>query len=222
MKNILLLLLTIIYFPSLNSKRNNYYAYEHASNEIQRVDTNSQEINIEILNDKTIQFLEQGKNSNISSIKDSLFNRAIYYASEILKIDSTFIPAYINMSVAYTALKKYKEAIKVLSTLRKHIPIFPEATFRMGIISEKMGNDSVAKDYYLKAFIEYKNYLNSPYATAADEINFEFLYLLLEGKDNAVKRIQKKLESSPDNPTYSYLLKTFKEFNRDDYIKNYF
>ncbi|MGE4287374.1 MAG: tetratricopeptide repeat protein [Salinivirgaceae bacterium] len=180
-----------------------------------------QKIDLYELNKMTVRLLEQGKFESKLSVKDSLFRLAVLYSSKIIERDSTFIYAYVNKSVAYTGLKKYNNAIDILSSVKKQISVYPDATFRMGIISEKMGNDSIAQNFYKKAFDEYQEYLISPNATAADDINFEFLYLLLEGKGKALKRIEGKLKSSPNNQTYLTLAKNFQEFNREEYIKNF-
>lgn len=213
-----------------SSKRNNKKELKHVQ---ETVNNNSldysfkyeeidfQKIDLYELNEMAVIFLEQGKFESIQHIKDSLLGLSLLYSERIIERDSSFVYAYINKSAAYSEIKSYESAIEVLLMLKRLAPIYPDATFRMGIISEKIGNDSSAYGYYQRAFIEYQDYFATPNATAADDINFEFLYLLLEGKAKAINRLDEKLKSSPNNPTYLMLKKNFQEFNRKEYISDF-
>jgi tetratricopeptide (TPR) repeat protein len=173
------------------------------------------------LNQKGLHLLEQGKYETIFHKKDSLFCLSLIYFNRILKEDSSFFPAYINTADVYEERGEFIKAIDILSDSRKIRPLYPNATLRLGILHEKLGKDTLAFDYYREAEKEYIKYTESKYYSVADDINSIFVYFLLEGKDNAIKRLEEKYKDNPNNEYYIELVEEYKDFNREKYIENY-
>ncbi len=182
---------------------------------------NIRDINLIDLNSKAIEFLEYGKIDNDRSVKDSLLCLSIMCFDIMIEIDSNHRNAYINKSIAYSELGNYLKSIETLHALKSIKKDYPESSFRIGIMYEKMGNDSLAMEYYKSAYNEYTEYLPTTNATASDDINFEFLFLLFMGKDKAIERLEKKISESPNNLTYITLKRSFSEFDRKTFIDEF-
>lgn len=190
------------------NKSENVLAYEHTNKEFTK------------LNEEALLLLKKSQYKENEELKDSLLLKALTLLEKAIEINKDFYIAYINRATIQRNLGRYEAAIKTLKELINQNKEYPEAVFYIGLIYEKIGKIDIAKKKYQEALNIYELYLRTPMATAQDEMNKELLLIFVEGKQNALDIVKKRLEKEPGNTTLLINKKIIEEFNREDFINN--
>jgi tetratricopeptide (TPR) repeat protein len=90
-------------------------------------------------------------NEGLNYLEEGSLDLAMGNLNNVLKVDSTFWPAYYYRGVVLTKQRKLKEALKVFENAVHIDPKRPEAYVELGRIYERMSNYKKAKSFYAKA-----------------------------------------------------------------------
>jgi tetratricopeptide (TPR) repeat protein len=173
-----------------------------------------------VLNDNAVKILQKIHRVTDVKMKDSLLNKALNDVNTAIQRDSNFYNAYLNKASILRSLGQYEESIKPLLELLRRKK-YPEGIFVLGITYEKLGDIGLATEKYKEAFTEYTKRLDTPAATAQDEMNQQFLLIFIEGKEKALNQINEKLKKEPDNTELLTNKSIIEEFDRKEFISSF-
>ncbi|MFC0878728.1 tetratricopeptide repeat protein [Saccharicrinis sp. FJH2] len=173
------------------------------------------------LNTIAVKLLRKSESKFIDkNEKDSTLRLSIFILNKAIKNDSNFYIAYINKAKALRNIGAINESILVLKKLIKR-ESYAQGLLFLGLIYEKAGDMDMANDYYTKALEAYDIKFKSFEGTTMDEINREYVLLLLEGKEKSLKRINEQLKENPDDQDLIFKKSIIDGFNREEFIANF-
>ncbi|HRG08211.1 MAG TPA: hypothetical protein PLJ08_06505 [Cyclobacteriaceae bacterium] len=158
---------------------------------------------------------QMGENSSL------LLDSAIYFFDKGLELDKNFSTLYINKSQVLRKKLKFKEAIQILDIVLTINPKYPEILMGKGFLFEKLNNKEEATKNYLKAkeiFLE--QYKSNP-SNITVKFNSIFSLLFIEGKEKALKEIDKLSTEYPDNIEITQFRELIESFDKSEFINDY-
>jgi len=202
--NIFLFLITSVAL-SQNLQKNYYeldfeWKFENNPENKKYIELNIKAVNLQY--ESLIQFNKQKQ--------DSLLNCSEELLRKIVKDRKHFYKAHINLFYALLKQKKYKDAKLVLKNLEEIIE-YPPGIFYYGILLEKDNKNAQALEYYKRALFLYDEYLKTFLYGSLTQQEKEHVELLIDGKEESLKRIREKCQSDPE---YIPML-------NEEYIKNF-
>ena len=226
-KSTMLLLLSSFIFTTTcknkttieNTENNQQIGDDYCDELSYLIDTNN--LDILALNNDAVKLLQQSQRNDYDSIlKDSLLDEALQYLNLAIKKDSNFHNAYLNKSAVLRELNKYNESIQTLQQLLNRKK-FPEAIFNLGLLYEKAGKQDLAYEKYKEALKEYEELLKTPLATKRDELNRDYVFLFLNGKEEILNNINEEIKKDPDNTSLLIDKSLIEEFDRQEFIESF-
>ncbi len=134
----------------------------------------------------------------INKRNETSYHEAIKLLDEAIRIDTTYFMAYSNKAVVLTRLGKYHEAINIYKYLTTNIkPDYPEAFTMLGMLYDKIGKNSLAKEYYKKAIQKYSDRIRKK-EDVMDLVNKAHLNYILD-RQNGLKEIDSLIKVYPKN-----------------------
>lgn len=183
--------------------------------------TDSSNTKIIQLNHDAVELLQKAQIFTSDSVeKDRLLNDAITKLDMVIKQDSSFYLAYVNKSIAYRVRGQYNNAIRELEEALRW-KNYPEAIFGIGLIYEKQGKQEQADQKYKEAYNAYQVYVKTLPSSAKDEVNMNFVLLLLEGKEKSLARINNSLKENPNDTQLLIEKNMIESFDRQKFISSF-
>lgn len=130
---------------------------------------------------------------------------AIDLLNEAVKCDTTYFIAYSNLAIAYDRKKDYNDEMFALNKMLSLTNNDPTYLVLKGMVFERMDKiDSANKTYQLAKIVFQKKLTEHPTATLVNGI--VLLTALTEGKDEAMKELNKQIKLHPElSSKLSYL-----------------
>jgi tetratricopeptide (TPR) repeat protein len=149
-------------------------------------------------------------------------NEAINLFKQAIDCDSTYLLAYINIANAYERKHSYTDEMKaynIILVLTNNND--PTILMMKGTLFERINNIDSAKNYYYSAKKGYEKELIKHPDNAEVIKEIILLKALTDGKDEAIKEIDKQIKLHPElreklSGEYEY----YKFFNRHNYVYN--
>jgi len=152
------------------------------------------------------------------TLKDSILNEAKNILEDVIRNNELFYKAYVNLATVFIKKRNFDKAELILKKLNDKIE-YPYAVFYLGILLEKKGKIKQAKEKYKRALYLYNEYLKTYMSSINDELSREYVLLLLEGKEEAAKRLNDQFANSENLPILSK--EDIKSFDRDKFINDF-
>lgn len=148
----------------------------------------------------------------INKRNETSYQEAIKLLDEAIRLDTTYYMAYSNKAVILTRLGKYNEAINIYRHLVANIkPDYPEAFTMLGMLYDKIGEKSTAKEYYEKAIQKYSDRIKKN-EDVMDMVNKAHLNYILD-MQKGLNEIDSLIKVYPKNDE----LPMYKEYMFLDY-----
>lgn len=126
------------------------------------------------------------------------YQEALKLLDKAIRLDTTFYMAYLNKAQVLIKLGKYNDAIDISKYLVSSIkPDFPEAYTMLGMLYDKVGETSTAKDYYKKAIEKYSDRISKK-DNVMDIVNRAHLNYILD-KEKGLNEIDSLIKVYPKN-----------------------
>ena len=93
------------------------------------------------------QLLEKG----MEAFQNAHYAEAIACYQQVIAIDPDVFDAYFYLASAYSSLKRYKEAIKMMEQARAIRPGSAPIYYNLGILCQQVGRKSEARAYFQEA-----------------------------------------------------------------------
>ncbi len=172
------------------------------------------------LNNKAVKLI--GK---ISSLEDSLnfilFDSAIIYLDQAIRIDSLYLMAYTNKSQLFRKMGLLEKSLEVLNTVQKIKPGFAEVIVGQGFLLEKLGKGDLAFEKYKQALEAYRIRLRDDPTNIKIQSDIAFIYIFLEDQNRGIDEIQNLILEYPDNQELKAMEVFIKGFDREKFIEEY-
>jgi len=134
----------------------------------------------------------------INKRNETSYQEAIKLLDKAIRLDTTYYMAYSNKAVILTRLGKYNEAINIYRHLVTNIkPDYPEAFTMLGMLYDKIGGKSTAKEYYKKAVQKYSDRISKK-EDVMDMVNRAHLNYILD-KEKGLNEIDSLIKVYPKN-----------------------
>lgn len=148
---------------------------------------------------------------------DSILIEAIDSLNNCLKLDSLFVPIYINKANAYYYLNDRQNSIKSLEDgfmATQH----PSLLFTIGLIYEKDYDSMSSKQYYMDALKYYDTLIQSNLFTTSDEINRELVRVMLIGKHKTLEDLKMRKRNELDTKRIDFIIELIKPITKNQII----
>lgn len=122
------------------------------------------------------------KKRAVSYAAEKKYDLAILAIDSVLKIQPNNIDLYNTKFNILLRSKRYKDGLKVLEKMHKIEANNAEAYSFQGYINEKLGNDSLAMNYYYKAIAACKYRSSKKIEEFKNKVNIAFLKQFTENK----------------------------------------
>lgn len=134
----------------------------------------------------------------INKRNETSYQEAIRLLDKAIRLDTTYYMAYLNKSVTLTRLGKYDEAVNIYRHIVTSIkPDYPEALTMLGMLYDKIGEKSTAKEYYKKAVQKYSDRISKK-EDIMDMVNRAHLNYILD-KEKGLNEIDSLIKVYPKN-----------------------
>jgi len=174
------------------------------------------------LNNNGVRLLELSyPYPNGSLIKDSLLNEALNNFNKAINEKKDYYRAYYNYAIVLVAKKQYDAALHALEELLEVQESDPGTFLLMGMLYEKSGNVGIAEQQYERALKAYDEKLKTPMTSFQDSLDKDQVLLFLEGKENALERINARLKKDPQNVDLLMAKQSIEQFDREEYFRNF-
>lgn len=146
--------------------------------------------------------------------KDRL-DSALVLLDSAIKIEPGFLAAYSNKTEIYVRQGKLYKALETARQLEKIDPQNPQAIFGVGLLLEKTGKITNAKEYYQKALVLYEDELNhsrsdeKKYRTI--QVNYAYALIFANRKEDAKKELNAILKKDSSYFPAKLLLSSSRE-----------
>jgi tetratricopeptide (TPR) repeat protein len=154
--------------------------------------------------ERQVRFSEEVINLNeqavllINERNQTSYQEAIKLLDKAIRIDSTYHMAYANKAATLSKLGKHIEAIQLYKYIVETIyPGYLEIYPMLGMLHEKMGKDSIAKEYYQMAILKYSDRINDK-KDILDMINKAHIIYILN-KQKGLNEIDSLIIAYPTN-----------------------
>ncbi|MBA7577640.1 hypothetical protein ES708_19493 [subsurface metagenome] len=171
-------------------------------------------------NDKAFNLIEKSKAVQ-QSLKDSLLAEAISLIDDCLKQDSSFVSYYVNKANAFYNLNKFNGAIVALEDGFNYTN-HPSLLFTIGILYEKEGDNTKASVYFTNALTRYDSLLSTGNYTPSDEINREYVKLMLYGKRKTIEDLKDRKKMGENKERVKFLIDAIEPLTKDQIISSTF
>jgi tetratricopeptide (TPR) repeat protein len=138
------------------------------------------------------------------------YQKAIKLLDKAISLDTMYYVAYTNKAGVLTSLGKYREAIDVYTHIITKIKAdYPEVLAMLGMLCEKIGEKTIANEYYEKAINEYTDRINLK-KDVWDMVNKAHLNYILDKRtglkemDSLIK-VYPKIDELPMYKEYMFL-----------------
>ncbi len=145
--------------------------------------------------------------------------KALGYLDQAIAQDSNYLMAYTNKVNFLLALHRYDEALRIAHIIIDKKPDFTETHTLLGMIYDKLNQDSLADRQYQQALTLYEQ-------DEADTVNTVYqanqfvLRMLLDStqKEQVLTEIDRMLEAHPTDQTLGFTKNLIENFDRKVYI----
>jgi tetratricopeptide (TPR) repeat protein len=214
MKDNLLILVVMLFIITSCTK------HEKRPQQEENILTYKADSNAVALNNKAINLMSQAWPGN-DSLSNIIYDSALRYLDQAIKIDSLYILAYTNKAQALQRKGSFEEALEVLNKVEIIKPGFAEVVMGQGFILEKMGEIKLAQQKYWQALKLYEKRLESDPGNDKAQSDIAFLYLFLEDKNKAIDEIQNLILENPESKQLKMMEGVIKNFDRKKFIEEY-
>ena len=170
-------------------------------------------------NNLGVKFL--ARSSQLGENSSLLLDSAIYFFDKGLELDKNFTTLYINKSQVLRKKLKFKEVIQMLDIVLTIDPKYPEVLMGKGLLFEKLNNIEEATKNYLKAKEIFLEQSKSNPKNITVKFNSIFLLYFIEGKEQALKEIDKLSTEYQDNVEITQFRELIESFDRFKFIDDY-
>lgn len=134
----------------------------------------------------------------VNNRNETSYQEAIKLLDSAINIDSMYYPAYADKAIILTRLGKYNEAIIIYRHIVTNIkPDYPEILTELGMLNDKIGEISIAKEYYEKAIKKYSDRIEKN-EDVMDMVNRAHLNYILD-KQKGLNEIDSLIKVYPKN-----------------------
>jgi len=144
-----------------------------------------------------IMLLEKSSKSYSSKLKNALAK-----LKKAQKIDERNKYTFLNMAIVYSKLGEYRKASFSLDKILKYNDPYPELYMFYGFIYKKVGENKNANNSFKKALLLYEEKIKDNIGDVNSQINRLFAIYLLEGKEEAIKELDKLIKENPNIQQY--------------------
>ena len=172
------------------------------------------------LNDTAVSIYEDELHKDIKNVL--ILRKALSYLDKAIILDSLYVYSYLNKISIYKHLEMYDSAAAQYAIVSKIDPVKPEYTLGEGIMLERIGDDDNANEKYLATLELYNKLIKENPKDIDLKINQVFVYLLLQGKEEAISHLGYiSPDSKSDQEKIERMNALIEGFDRDDFVSNF-